>query len=246
MKKMITLLLITSALLTACGSSSDSGSNSKPAQTAKQVGVVKSADASSAEQTSDSTAESSQTEQTESGSDSKILVAYFTPAENGELDAVTSASKVNFWGEDMGNAEAMANVIAAYTGGDLFSIQTVKDYPVDYDDLVNDAKAEQEAGTLPELATAVDISGYDTVFMVYPVWWYTMPQPIYTFLNDYDFSGKNIIPVTTHEGSGMADSVSKLSELEPDASVGEGYSVAGGDVAGCQEDIESWLKDEGF
>ena len=44
----------------------------------------------------------------------------------------------------------------------------------------------------------------------------------------------------------MADSVSKLSELEPDASVGEGYSVAGGDVAGCQEDIESWLKDEGF
>ena len=82
-----------------------------------------------------------------------ILVAYFTAAENGENDAMTSASKLTFWGEDMGNAEAMANVVASYTGGDMFSIQTVKDYPLEYNDLADDAKAEQDNGELPELAT---------------------------------------------------------------------------------------------
>ena len=168
------------------------------------------------------------------------------PAENGELDAITSASKVNFWGEDMGNAQSMANVVAAYTGADLFSVQTVKDYPLEYNDLAENAKAEQDAGVLPELATAVDISGYDTVFIVYPIWWYTMPQPIYSFLNEYDLSGKTIIPVTTHEGSGLADSVSKLTELEPNATVKDGFSVRGADVGSSQEDIESWLKEQGF
>ena len=59
----------------------------------------------------------------------------------------------------------MANVVAAYTGADLFSVQTVKDYPTQYNDLADNAKAEQDAGELPELATAVDISSYDTVFI---------------------------------------------------------------------------------
>ena len=179
-------------------------------------------------------------------SKARFLLHISPPAENGELDAITSASKVNFWGEDMGNAQSMANVVAAYTGADLFSVQTVKDYPLEYNDLAENAKAEQDAGVLPELATAVDISGYDTVFIVYPIWWYTMPQPIYSFLNEYDLSGKTIIPVTTHEGSGLADSVSKLTELEPNATVKDGFSVRGADVGSSQEDIESWLKEQGF
>lgn len=227
--------------LTACGSSGSA--DSKPAQTAKSVGSLKSSDNSSQAEAKQSEPEAD-SKGTSSGS--KILVAYFTPAENGENDAMTSASKVKFWGEDMGNAEAMANVIAAYTKADLFSIQTVKDYPLEYKELTDDAKAEQNKGELPELATEVDISGYDTVFIVYPIWWYTMPQPIYTFFNDYDFSGKTIIPVTTHEGSGLADSVSKFKELEPSATVKDGYSVRGGKVGESQSDIEEWLKKQGF
>ena len=73
-----------------------------------------------------------------------------------------------------------------------------------------------------------------------------MPQPIYSFLDEYDFSGKTLIPVTTHEGSGLADSVSKFKELEPDATVLDGYSVRGGSVGGSQTDIEDWLKEQGF
>lgn len=251
MKKLIALLALTTVLLTGCGSSeSSTAGSSSAAQTTTsaqaETQTAESSEPAASTQAAEEASDSSEAAPQESTSASKILVAYFTPAENGENDAITSASVVSFKGEDMGNAEAMANMIADYTGADLFSIQTVKDYPLEYNDLADNAKAEQDAGELPELATSVDISGYDTVFMVYPIWWYTMPQPIYSFLNEYDLSGKTIFPVTTHEGSGLADSVSKISELEPSAAVRDGFSVRGGDVGGSQEDIENWLKDQGF
>ena len=84
------------------------------------------------------------------------------------------------------------------------------------------------------------------MFVVYPIWWYTMPQPIYSFFDEYDFSGKTLIPVTTHEGSGLADSITKFKELEPDAAVQDGYSVSGGNVGDSQADIENWLKEQGY
>lgn len=247
MKKLLALIALSAVLLAGCGKSDDSDNGVKPSQTAKQVGSAKTAESAPADSPADTTAEGTTTEaQQTPAAEGGVLVAYFTPAENGENDAVSSASKVNFWGEEMGNAEAMANVIAAYTGGDLFSIQTVKDYPLDYNALVDDAKAEQTAGELPELATAVDVSGYSTVFVVYPVWWYTMPQPIYSFFNEYDLSDRKIIPVTTHGGSGLADSVERIKELEPSATVGEGYDVRDSDIGSCQEELESWLKEQGF
>lgn len=248
MKKII-ITALAAIMLAACGSSEG---GDKPAQTARQVGSAKATEVSqtsAAEQETETTKESTSAAPAESAAEESsggILVAYFTAAENGENDAMTSASKVSFWGEDMGNAEAMANVVAAYVGGDLFSIQTVKDYPIEYNDLADNAKAEKDAGIYPELATQVDISGYDTVFVVYPIWWYTMPMPIYTFFNEYDLSGKTIIPVTTHEGSRLADSFTKMKELEPDATVLDGYSVRGADVGSSQNDIEDWLKGLGY
>ena len=253
MKRLLALIALSAVLLAGCGKSDDSDNGVKPSQTAKQGGSAKTTEAAAADSPADTTdGTAASAEDTAAGSqqapaaEGGILVAYFTPAENGENDAVSSASKVNFWGEEMGNAEAMANVIAAYTGGDLFSIQTVKDYPLDYNALVDDAKAEQTAGELPELATAVDVSGYSTVFVVYPVWWYTMPQPIYSFFNEYDLSDKTIIPVTTHGGSGLADSVERIKELEPSATVKDGFDVRDSDIGSCQEELESWLKDSGF
>ncbi|MBQ8967266.1 flavodoxin [Ruminococcus sp.] len=260
MKKMMTIAVLAALLLAGCGSSAGDG-GTRPAQTARSVGGAKSEGTVSSEESSEAaineadeedpskTADVTAAEESapaEESAASGILVAYFTPAENGENDAITSASRVSFSGEDMGNAEAMANVVAAYTGGDLFSIQTVKDYPLEYNALADEAKAEQDAGELPELATAVDISGYDTVFVVYPIWWYTMPQPIYSFFDKYDFSDKTIIPVTTHEGSGLADSVSSISALEPGAAVLDGFSVKGADVGGSSEDIEEWLNGLGY
>ena len=247
MKKAITLFIISlSLMLTACGKGEEGGS--KPEQTAKQVGTPK-VSSSQAEGSSDEGISASSQASYEK-SDTKYLVAYFTPAENGIGDAMTSASKVSFWGEDMGNAEAMANVVASHVGGDLFSIQTVKDYPLEYDDLADDAKAEQERGDLPELATQVDMSGYSTVFVVYPIWWYTMPQPIYSFFEEYDFSGKTVIPFCTSAGNVLTGKESDLPKYGKGMVMREGLGLEGKRVQenpeSARADVMKWLKRLGF
>ena len=245
MKAMISFIL-TAGLLTACGNQADN------IEIPQEVTTTTTA----AERVTDSTGAEEDTSETVSVADNnetedvpgKTLIAYFTVAENGELDVISSATLSSYHGEDMGSAEVIANMIADNTGAELFSIQTDVDYPTVYDDLADYAKAEQDSGTLPALTTHIDdISQYDTIFLVYPVWWYTMPQAIYSFIDEYDLSDKTIIPVTTHEGSGLADSVSKLQELEPNANVvSNGYSVRASDAADAENDVKEWLNEVGF
>ena len=247
-KTVIAAILAAAMMLGACGSSDSSekekSADSSSSQTqSSQQETSPSVSSSPDEQTQPSASESSADN---SQAKSKILVAYFTPAENGKNDAMTSASKTKYQGENMGNAAVLAKITADKTGADLVSIKTVKDYPLDYDDLIDDAKKEQKKGELPELETQIDVSGYDTVFVVYPVWWYTMPQPIYSFFDKCDFSGKTLIPITTHEGSGLADSKEKFKELEPQATVKNGYSVRGSKVGSAKDDLESWLTEQGY
>ena len=66
-----------------------------------------------------------------------------------------------------------------------------------------------------------DLSGYDTLFIGYPNWNADLPMPLYTFLEEYDLSGKTIIPFTTHGGSGFSRTIDTIAELEPDAQVEE-------------------------
>lgn len=171
------------------------------------------------------------------------LVAYFSPADNGEKDAVSSATLTVYQGEDMGAAEVLANMIAENTGADLFSIQTIVDYPLEYNDLANYAKSEQDNGVLPELAVQINnFEDYDTIYVVFPVWWYTMPQAVYSFFDAYDFSGKTIIPASTHAGSYLAGSPATIAELEPNAMVIQnGFSVSASRVVDAESDVIDWL-----
>ena len=105
-----------------------------------------------------------------------------------------------------GNAEILADMIAEGTGGDLYSLKTVKKYPSDYDETVDLAQEEQDAKARPELQEIPDMSSYDTVFISFPNWWGTYPMAVATFLDKVDLKGKNVIPVCTHEGSRMGRS----------------------------------------
>ncbi len=171
-----------------------------------------------------------------------ILVAYFTAAENGEYDAISEATVTIYNGKEMGAAEAIADMIAEKTGADKFSIQTVEKFPTKYEDLADAAKAQQEANELPKLAKHIDdIDKYDTIFVVYPAWWYDMPQVMYSFFNEYDFGGKTIIPAITHEGNRRAgfDSIKKV---EPDANViTDGFAVTSSKAADAKADVDKWL-----
>ena len=125
----------------------------------------------------------------------KVLVAYFS--RTGEQYGVGNITE--------GNTAIVAKIIASKTNGDLFEIKVAKDnYPKGYMELTEYAKKEMQANARPEIVGKVEnFDQYDTIFIGYPVWWGDKPMPVYTFIDSYNFNGKNIVPFCTHEGSGF-------------------------------------------
>ena len=133
-------------------------------------------------------------------------------------------------------------------GADLFSIQTSVDYPGDIDELIDYASSEQEEDVRPELTSHIEnLDDYDTVFIGYPRWWYDLPQVMDSFFDEYDFSGKTLIPFDVHNGSRLSDTVETIQELEPDARViTDGFTISQSTVAeeteSVAEEVSSWLQ----
>ncbi len=146
-----------------------------------------------------------------------------------------------------GNTREIANQIHEKVGGDIFEIVTVDPYPEDYNACVNQAKQEQDDNSRPELAAKVEnMDSYDVVFVGYPNWWGTMPMAVFTFLEEYDFSGKTIVPFCTHEGSRLGRSVEDIKKLCPQSTILEGLAVRGGDVKNAQNEVSEWLRETGM
>lgn len=182
---------------------------------------------------------------------SNILIAYFSVPEDVStdgVDAVSGASIVVDDGEVLGNTEYVAKLIQQTIGGDLFRIEAVDPYPLDHDPLVDQAAEEKEAGTRPELATHVENSEqYEFVLLGYPNWWADMPMPVYSFLEEYNFGAKTIIPFITHGGSGASRTVDTISRLQPGASVGDNALVLSRNkAASSAEDVVSWAQGLGI
>lgn len=241
MMRIFPLLLAGMLLLTlsACGSKT-----SVP----DQVSSTESSTAQFPEVDLDAAQSSSNTVEQETvtpNSDSNILIAYFSMPEDVDtegVDAIAGASIVVNDEEVMGNVEYMASIIQSTVGGDLFRIETVEQYPLDHDSLVDQAAQEQAENARPELSTHIDnLEQYDTIFLGYPNWWGDMPQALYTFLEEYDFSGKTIIPFCPHGGSGFSRTESTVAELQPGAIVSEnGLTVSRNDVAGSRDKVVQW------
>ncbi len=178
----------------------------------------------------------------------KTLVVYYSLVLPDGTDASASASRVIVDGEPYGTTEYMAKVIQEETGADLFEIQTVQEYPTEYRDVTNQASQEKESGFRPELASHIDnIDEYDTIFVGYPNWWGDMPMALYSFFDEYDLSGKTIIPFNSHGGSGFSQTVQSIAELEPDAEVStEGLSLSRGTVSTSRDVIAEWIANLGY
>ncbi len=179
---------------------------------------------------------------------SNILIAYFTAGENSDVDVVSSASVTTVDGEAKGRLRAVADMIQTQTGGTLFSIQTSVDYPGDGGALIDYAAEEQEEDARPELTSHIEnLDDYDVIFIGYPTWWYDMPQALYSFFDEYDFSGKTIIPFNVHNGSRFSGTIETIQDLEPDAEViTDGFTVSERDVAGAVGDVADWLGGLGY
>lgn len=166
---------------------------------------------------------SSQSERT--SGDGKILVAYFSHS---------------------GNTKGIAEDIQKKTGADIFEITTVNKYASDYNTVLDEAKAEQNDNARPELSSKVEnMEQYQTVILGYPIWWGDMPMALYSFLDEYDLSGKTVLPFCTHGGSGLCGTDKNIQQEEKDAKVADGLAISDSSLNDAGEDVDKWLKGNG-
>ena len=183
------------------------------------------------------------------GTNHNVLIAYFSRSGNTNIadgvDAVSSASlTVNEDGSTLGNTEQIAGWIAEMTGGDLFLIQTEYTYPVDYDQTVEVGEGQDIDGYHPNLISHLEqVEQYDTVYLVYPIWHYTLSVPTAAFLDEYDFSGKAIYAFAANAGSRFADSIEKIQAAEPEATVIEGISVSQREMDGAKDAVSAKIQE---
>ena len=164
--------------------------------------------------------------------------------ENNETDEL---STLVVYFSNSGNTEILANFIHNYVGGDIVALEPTVAYPEDYNDLLDVAQEEQQSDARPEFNDLnIDIEDYDTIFIGYPNWWGDMPMIIYTFFDTYDLSGKTIAPFNTSGGSGLSRTVGTIRELEPDATVTDGFTVLSDNVDNAMSDVEEWIDSLGL
>ena len=153
----------------------------------------------------------------------KVLVAYFSYT---------------------GNTEQGAQLMAEALGADLFTIEMEHPYRGNIYD-VSQRDLNQDAR--PALATHVaNMDQYDVVLVGYPTWWGTMPMPMFTFLNEYDFSGKTLLPFSSHGSTRFGDSISDFSKQVPGAYVGQAFEYYYSGGSELEAEITAWLKESGL
>ena len=166
----------------------------------------------------------------------KKLVVYFShKGENYSKGRIVNLEK--------GKTEIAAEMISNILNADIFEIVAEKEYPFNYNECIEIAKKELRENSKIKLKQDIDIKDYDTIFVGYPNWWGTMPMPVWTFLEEKDFTNKKVLPFCTHEGSGLGQSESDIKKLIGDAEVLKGLAINGSEVNNSEKQIKKWLED---
>lgn len=164
----------------------------------------------------------------------KNLIMYYSrKGENYVNGSVRNLAK--------GNTEYCAEFIQKAVGGDLFEIETVKEYSADYYACIDEAKEELRQKARPELKRYLDnIDDYDNVFICGPCWWGIFPMAIYTQAEKLDWNGKRVNVLVTHEGSGMGSCERDLAKVLTGATFGKGLAVHGADASHSEKTVAAW------
>jgi len=158
------------------------------------------------------------------------------------------------------NTKAIAEIIHQKVGGTLVSLELEAPYPADYRATVQQVVRENETGYLPPLKTKIDrIEQYDFVFLGFPTWGMQLPPPVKSFLHQYNWKGKTVIPFNTNGGYGVGSSFETVKELCPQSTILQGFTTRGGsEIDGhnlvirdaraeeAGKEVQSWLKTIGM
>jgi Flavodoxins len=141
-----------------------------------------------------------------------------------------------------GNTEKIAKMVAEIRGADLFQIEQKMPYATDYNTCIEEAKKDLKENIRPELVSTLEsIDGYDEIYIGFPNYWGTMPMAVFTFLEQFDWSGKTIHPFVTHEGSGFGKSMDDLEKVCRGAVFTKGLAISGSSVDYARAKVEGWV-----
>ncbi|MGW6795296.1 flavodoxin [Streptomyces chartreusis] len=176
----------------------------------------------------------------------RTLVTYFSMPETDDPNNMTAEeeySTVVIDGKVLGNTQYVAQIIAAQVGAKLFRIETAENLPRDHSELQKIADTQQVENARPKLKTTPpSFDDYDTVFIGYPIWAYDMPMVLYTFIEQGDFRGKNIVLFCTHGASEFSGTIERVTEALPDSTVvSNGLAVLRDDVDNSEGAVADWI-----
>jgi len=165
----------------------------------------------------------------------KSLVIYFSRAdENYAVGYI-----------DKGNTEIIAEFVGELTGADLFKVEPLVPYAKDYMTCIKEAK--ERIGNAPIKERLTDISEYDTVYIMSPIYWGTYAPEMETALEGLDFTGKKVLVVSTHEGSGLGSMPSDIRKMCQGADVSrDGLAIRGSTVHNARKNVTEWLRKQGL
>ena len=160
----------------------------------------------------------------------KSLIVYFSRAdENYAVGYI-----------DKGNTEIVAEYVQELTGADMFKVEPLVPYAKDYNTCIQEAK--ERIGNAPIKEPLPAISGYDVIYVMSPIYWGTYAPEVETALSGHDFTGKKIRVITTHEGSGIANTIKDVRRICTGADVSDnGLAIKGSQAKGSKAKVEAWL-----
>ena len=160
----------------------------------------------------------------------KSLIIYFSRADENY--------KVGYI--DKGNTEIVAEFVQELTGADMFKVEPAVPYAKDYMTCIQEAK--QRIGNAPIKEKLTDISAFDTIFVMSPIYWGTYAPEMETALTGLDFSNKIVRVISTHEGSGLANMLSDVKKICRGANVDmKGLAIRGSQAKNSKQKVAEWL-----
>ena len=169
------------------------------------------------------------------------LVVYFSLIEN-RIPAINNDS---FENKNSGNSQNIARLIAKNVNGDIYSLEVVNKYGTEYNDVTARAVQERNDNARPRLKSLPDVSAYDTIFVVYPIWGGLYPRAVASFLDNTNLENKTIIPAATHGGSGLSRSIAELKHtLTKSRVIEDGFDLLGSHAhdSNVEELIQNYLQ----
>lgn len=142
-----------------------------------------------------------------------------------------------------GNTQVVAEFIQKAVDGDLFEVLTAAPYPTDYAKCTEVAKKELNFNSLPKLKNYLNsLDGYSNIFICGPCWWGSYPRAIFSLIERLDFTGKKVMAVVTHEGSGLGSCETELKQTCKGAVFGDGLAIRGSDAPSSESKVTLWAK----